>query len=78
MLLDIRTFCFRVSPQTFYFDVFLVAKFVDSGLRWIIGVDQMFDVTIDPSSDVSEHAKPSIIVILIFLLPDSPCTIGNC
>jgi len=62
----------------FDLDVFLVANFVDSGLRRIIGIDQIFDVSIDPSSDVSEHTKPSVIVILVFFFPQCPCTVSDC
>jgi hypothetical protein len=38
----------------------------------------MFDVILDPSSDVSEHSKPSVIVILVFFLPQCPCTVSDC
>src|SRR5210317_1204939 len=65
ILLEVRTFCFRVSPQTFYFDIFFRAEFVDCGFRRIIGIKSKLFVSLDPPSDVSEHTKPSITKLLL-------------
>jgi len=65
ILFEVRTFCFRRGPQTFYFDVLLLAKFVDCGFRRIIGIKSKLFVSLDPPSDVSEHTKPSITKLLL-------------